>query len=237
MYRFGGICWWKKSGVHQLIWFNLPIIYRGSYILGGAGFLPSTVLLKFVTGFLGWHLLINAGFPSAWRYRTEGFTFCSKEGWKTVSSHSDLSLMYNQWERHKWSNYPIQIKCTHERTDEWMKATMKEGRKERPVQEGRQGGKEERRKEGKKERPKSEIDITWIYPPGNESVSPSEKGMIFQLSLLVRYVCIDKHRLIYRWIGSKVYMWYIMKLVPYTVFHVARKNVRFRWHVINMDVS
>ena len=28
---------------NQLIWFKYPIIYRVSYMLGGAGFLPSTV--------------------------------------------------------------------------------------------------------------------------------------------------------------------------------------------------
>ena len=34
----------QKSGVHQLRLVDYPIIYRGLYIPGGAGFLPSTVL-------------------------------------------------------------------------------------------------------------------------------------------------------------------------------------------------
>ena len=35
----------QKSGIHQLIWLMYPIIYRVSYIPGGAGFQPSTVIL------------------------------------------------------------------------------------------------------------------------------------------------------------------------------------------------
>ena len=34
--------WWKKSGVYQLRLVVYPIIYRVSYMSGGAGFLPST---------------------------------------------------------------------------------------------------------------------------------------------------------------------------------------------------
>ncbi len=36
-------CWWLKSGVHQLRLLVFPIIFRVSYIPGGAGFQPSTV--------------------------------------------------------------------------------------------------------------------------------------------------------------------------------------------------
>ena len=36
-------CWWLKSGDHQLRLVVYPIIYRVSYIPGGAGFQPSTV--------------------------------------------------------------------------------------------------------------------------------------------------------------------------------------------------
>ena len=40
----------QKSGDHQLRLVVYPIIYRVSYIPGGAGFLRSTVLLKFFGG-------------------------------------------------------------------------------------------------------------------------------------------------------------------------------------------
>ena len=42
-------CWWIRNPAHQLRLVAYPIIYRVLYIPGGAGFLPSTVVLVWQT--------------------------------------------------------------------------------------------------------------------------------------------------------------------------------------------
>ena len=55
-------CWWKSC----TSWYGKnPIIYRVSYMLGGAGFLPSTVLLMQLVWFCVIHFAAVQG-PSHW---------------------------------------------------------------------------------------------------------------------------------------------------------------------------